>query len=233
MHTLSIPRCSINNSRSQETRTPALEAFWQRRPLRPLCWAAAGGSTGGQCSTACLKPGWRRDTARSPGIRDEPGPWRGRCSSGRRHRVSLRGSGGAPAAPGPGGSRAGTQTGNATGTGAQHRLPRSLLPSRCAGEAAHRFLPGQAAHKAFPVRGTLHCASPTSVRSSALLLRPSQPCPAVLRAGQDGNCPMASPATPQHLLAVTSFGVTSANPSHLIFHWGFKYVFRWLEPLNT
>lgn len=28
-------------------------------------------------------------------IRDEPGPWRARCSSGRRHRVSLRGSGGA------------------------------------------------------------------------------------------------------------------------------------------
>lgn len=37
---------------------------------------------------------------------------------------------------------------------------------------------------------TLRC-TPTSATSSALLLRPSQPCPGVLRAGQDGSGPMA------------------------------------------
>lgn len=111
MHTLSITRCSINNSRSQETRSPPWGGILA---ARPLCWAVPGSSTVRRGSRVCLKPGWLR----------------GRCSSGWRHRASLRGSGGAPAAREP------------PGAGQERKAQNQRGPERCSACPAQSCPPG-------------------------------------------------------------------------------------------
>lgn len=81
---------------------------------RPLCWAVPGSSTVRRGSRVCLKPGWLR----------------GRCSSGCRHRASLRGSGGAPAAREP------------PGAGQERKAQNQRGPERCSACPAQSCPPG-------------------------------------------------------------------------------------------
>lgn len=99
MHTLSVTRCPINNSRSQQTRIPASEAFWQHGPAVqhgfPKARLAAGHSPQSR------HQGWPGSLARPlqfrpapPGVaagqQRRPGRARPRGSRGERRRNTNR-----------------------------------------------------------------------------------------------------------------------------------------------